>query len=276
MRIPLKLTLRSTPALVVVLGGVFAAAAALSGQADASNRPAASYPTPRPAALAPAAEATNVYCGETLNASVTLNGDLHCPNGTALTILKNSIVLNLGGHVVSGTGIGSLIEGIIVYGNTDTVENGAVTGFRFGVEVAGADTVTNIHASSDGYGIYERGGPAKFTNNILTHNYYGVVSDSTGSTYTGNKALNNSYDGIDVYGTKTVLTSNVASGNALIGINDTGTATTLTKNVANYNTNDGMAAYADLLVVDGGGNTAKGNDYGTGDKPIQCNGVACG
>ena len=276
MRIPLKLTLRSTPALVVVLGGVFAAAAALSGQADASNRPAASYPTPRPTALAPAAEATNVYCGETLSASVTLNGDLHCPNGTALTILKNSVVLNLGGHVVSGTGITSLEDGIDVFGNSDTVENGAITGFRYGVNIAGASTVTNLHASGDGYGINEYAGPTKITNNILMHNYYGIVSNSTGSTLSGNKALSNSYDGIYVAGTKTVLTSNVADGNTLAGINDTGTATTLTKNAANYNANDGMDAGADLLLVDGGGNTAKGNDYGTGNKPIQCNGVACG
>ena len=274
-----KFNLTRKRAVIIAAGASFAAIAAVSAQAHAtsSTKSAADYPLPpRTAALAPAAEATNAHCGENITASLTLNGDLHCPNSVALIIMKNSIILNLGGHTVSGSGIGSLIEGIQVYANSDTVENGAVTGFRFGVEVAGASTVTNVHAASNGYGIYERGGPAKITNNVLVHNYYGLVSDSTGSTFTGNKLLNNSYDGLDLFGSKTTLTSNVAQGNALVGISDQGTATTLTKNAANYNGDDGIDAGTDLFVVDGAGNTAKGNDYKTGDKPIQCDGIACG
>jgi hypothetical protein len=43
----------------------------------------------------------------------------------------------------------------------------------------------------------------------------------------------------------------------------------------NFNGGDGIRAGSDTTVIDGGGNTAKGNDYASGFTPIQCFGVVC-
>jgi parallel beta-helix repeat protein len=123
--------------------------------------------------------------------------------------------------------------------------------------------------------IFERGHSAKVTNSLLSHNNYGIVSNGTGSTFSGSKVLNNAYDGVYLAGSGTTLTRNVAQGNALVGIRDVGSATTLTKNIADYNGDDGIVAGADPFVVDRAANSAKANDYNSGDKPIQCDGVAC-
>jgi parallel beta-helix repeat protein len=71
------------------------------------------------------------------------------------------------------------------------------------------------------------------------------------------------------------VTSNIANGNKYVGIVDNGTGTTLTKNTANFNGLDGIKVQGDVTVVDGAGNTAKGNDYISGTLPVQCQGVVC-
>ncbi len=37
----------------------------------------------------------------------------------------------------------------------------------------------------------------------------------------------------------------------------------------------GGISVTDSTLVDGGGNTAKGNDYSPGNPPVQCEGVVC-
>ena len=47
------------------------------------------------------------------------------------------------------------------------------------------------------------------------------------------------------------------------------------QNTADFNGQDGIYV-TDTSTLDGGGNTAKGNDYIAGNPPEQCRGVVCG
>ena len=115
----------------------------------------------------------------------------------------------------------------------------------------------------------------KITNSTATGNTYGIVSSGPAATLTGDHGLNNTSTGLYLGGTATV-TSNVANGNGVYGIWDASAGNTLKTNTANNNGNDGIFANQnDPKVIDGGGNTAKGNDTTTGTKPEQCYGVVC-
>ena len=220
--------------------------------------------------------ATNAQCGQVLTASLTLNGDLTC-TGDGLTMSGTAaIVLNLNGHVISGNGTGT---GVTLSGKSETVQNGVISGFSFGVNVLGiTGTVTKIRAVyNTSYGIVDLGTTTKLTTNVvLSSTLIGVYGLGSGSTYTGNQVVSNGLTsggyGIYVNGGKTILTSNITNGNGSFGIYDSGAANTLTKNVANFNGNDGLYV-SDLTVVDGAGNTAKGNNTVQGTE--QCFNIVC-
>jgi len=227
---------------------------------------------------APAVIATNAHCGQTITASLTLNGDLVCTASLGLNVSGTSVVLNLNGHEISGAGGGN---GVQIFGKSDTVENGLITDFFYGVFVFGAtDTISAVRATYNGdAGIVDDGTGTKITNCVATNNVFtGIASSSTGSVLTGDHELNNgstvSQPGLIVDGTKQTVTGNVANGNGGDGIDDFGFGTTLTKNVANFNHLDGILVN-EVAAIDGAGNTAKGNGYAAGATPDQCNGVVC-
>jgi parallel beta-helix repeat protein len=276
---------RSTAVAAVLCAGLGAGVvvAVQAAQASASGGTAQAKPAPGPNAptrpsgarvqVSPAAVATNVHCGQTVTASVTLNGDLFC-FGNALIVTAPSININLGGHRIGASAYLSGI-GVTLGGKTDTVQNGVISGFGTGVYVTGTtDTVLNVRANDNFNGISDYGTGTKLTTNALAFNSnVGVLSSSTGATYSGNRALNSPL-GFEVFGTKTVLTGNTANGNTNYGIYDAGYGTTLTKNIANFNGGNGIRV-AEEVAIDGLGNTAKGNGYGSGFTPIQCFGVVC-
>jgi hypothetical protein len=230
------------------------------------------------AKVAPAVIATNASCGQTLTASVTLNGDLVC-SGDGLIIAKASVVLNLNGHTITGDpGAASSNTGVRIDGTSDTVENGVITGFYYGVYTTGTtDTVLNMRVNHTFYGVVTFGSGAKVTNSTAAFNTYsGMYAAGTGATYSGDHELNNGSEGLAIYfGVKTLVTGNIANGNGYYGIRDLGAGTTLTKNTANFNGGDGIFVSNDATVVDGAGNTAKGNDYVSGNPLVQCQGVVC-
>jgi Periplasmic copper-binding protein (NosD) len=223
--------------------------------------------------VTPAVIATNVHCGQTVTASVTLNGDLFC-DGPGLIVTGTSINLNLGGHQIVSNVLQAGI-GVELSGKSDTVQNGVISDFLNAVEVDGTtDTVLNVRATSNYDGIYDVGTGTKITTSVIANSpNQGLVSQSSGATYSGVHLLNNDY-GITVFGTKTVVTGSVANGNTYYGFYDGGDGTTLTKNVANFNGGDGIRV-AENTAIDGAGNTAKGNDYNSAFTPIQCWGVVC-
>jgi hypothetical protein len=272
------MTKRAVAALAAVglaVGGtvVFETQTGASGAAP----PAADAPTPPPPPdgvrpdVTPNVVATNATCGETITASLTLNGDLSCPSSlVAITIGAKSVTLNLNGHTIDGGS--TSITGVSMSFASDVVEKGLISNFvSRGVDLAGStSTVTAIRAVNDGVGIVDQGTSDKITNNIATGNSYGIVAYGYLSTYSGNHLLNNSQGGMFISDTGGVVTSNIADGNGFNGIWDAnGLGVTLTKNTANYNGALGINGAASNLI-DGGGNLAKGNTTST-----QCYGVVC-
>jgi hypothetical protein len=225
--------------------------------------------------VAPDVTATNAHCGQTVTATLTLNGDLFC-SGDALTVSGTSVVLNLAGHELGGDGTG---DGVQLTGKSDTVENGLIINFSYGVDVQGTtDTVSAVRSVYNfNRGIMDVGTGTKITNSVAANNvYFGILSYSVGGVLSGDHELNNGTSGLELLGQKQTVTSNVADGNVFYGILDQGFGTTLTKNVANFNHLDGiLISGGDPAVIDGAGNTAKGNDYATGATPEQCSGVVC-
>lgn len=280
-----RLAVASALFLGLVVSAVVAVHASASGGGPGPVR-RASLPTPTPpgvarhaAALAPESFATNAQCGQTISASLTLNGDLVCNGGTALTVTGTDVVLNLNGHLIDGARF-STTTGVQVSGNGDTVENGVVHGAIYGVVVTGArDTISAVRTVTEGnYGIWDSGTRTVIINCVATYaGSFGIVSAGSRSTLTGDHELNDGIadagSGLWLQGADQIVTSNVANGNGTFGIEDAGTSTTLTGNVANYNPNNGIQV-EDPTVIDGGGNKAKGNNWQAGN-PVQCNWVVC-
>src|SRR4051794_36045011 len=108
-----------------------------------------------PAASASAADAP--ACGDVLTKSVRLASDLTC-EGTALTVARDGVVVDLGGHAIraldEGEGTGIALE------TNAVVKNGVVKGFEYGV-VADADlaggsldaTLSQVTLRGNGFGV---------------------------------------------------------------------------------------------------------------------------
>lgn len=202
-----------------------------------------------------------------------MNGDLLC-SGSALTIAKASITLNLNGHEIVGNDTGS---GVTVSGTSDIIENGAVVEFATGVNEHGVtDTVTKIRATYNLIdGIDSAGSKAKITSNITYANgSFGIYATGAGQTVTSNRAASNQY-GLVINSTGATVSGNFADSNTIDGIYDGGFDNTLTGNSVNFNHNDGILVN-ETEAIDGGGNLAKGNDYATGTTPEQCVNITCG
>jgi parallel beta-helix repeat protein len=270
------MTARRSLVVAAIVSTGLGAGAAVAVQASASGgsggAPARAKMASAP--LSPAVLATNAHCGQTLTASLTLNGDLQC-SGAGLIVTGNSVVLNLGGHTIYGPSAFGNFDGVQLSGKSDTVQNGLITGFRWGVAVYGTtDTVLNVRANRNNVGIQDYGSGTKVTTCTATANIgHGIYQPTSATvTYSGNHELNNGVNGLSAGG-KAAITSNVANGNKSYGIYVNGPAT-LAKNTANFNGLDGIYVQ-EAVGIDGAGNTAKGNDYASGAVPEQCYGLVC-
>lgn len=229
----------------------------------------------RPATVRPFVAATNAHCGQTITASLTLNGDLNCsasPVATALTIAGTSAVtLNLNGHYIFGDGSQTLV---LVTGTSDIVENGYLEQGGTGIYVTGSKAnITKNVVATNTTGVFDAGTTTKVTNNTASNNFsVGIYGVGTGGSYTGNRVASNVF-GIVSQGDKQTISTNAADSNVSYGIYLSGTSVTVTGNSANYNGLYGIDNVAQFLLNDGGGNTAHGN--GDATHPQQCIGVAC-
>jgi hypothetical protein len=137
-------------------------------------------------ALAPgSALATHVQCGDVITASTTLDSDLvDCP-ADGIGIRGQGITLNLGGHVVDGTGNGTGVTTRLsqLRSNDVVIRNGTVREFSRGVRVSGGDRQ-----------VVER--------LVLTANALAgvLVSDSTDPTLRNLKAFGNPGSAINLSG----------------------------------------------------------------------------
>lgn len=126
--------------------------------------------------MVPEAAQANVNCGQAIFASLTLTHDMVCP-GTAIFVSASNVVLDLGGHTITGPppGDGS-VRGIHISSNRTgvTVRNGTVRQFDIGVGVnpgANNATVTRVNMDSNGLGLLVTTGTAggRFLSNTITN-----------------------------------------------------------------------------------------------------------
>ena len=274
--------------LCVVSGGAWAlsAQAFASGSSHAAVVTASTIPAPptptlkvHAATAAPQDTATNAHCGETLTASLTLNGDLYCPgSGGGLGVAGTAVTLNLNGHTISSDG-NVYSTCLAVYGTSDTVENGHISNCETGVEVGGSkNTATKLVIADNSFGLIDAGGSDKVTlNTIMDNPGAGIISDGFGGAFTSNRIANNAWGLIDYASGITVATNSVDS-NTLYGIliSVSGSpAGTFTGNSVNYNGREGIQRdTGSTSATDGGGNTAHGNGYSNSTSE-QCNDIAC-
>ena len=106
-----------------------------------------------PAALA----APAVSCGETLLVDTILMEDLTCGAGDGLVLGAPGITLDLGGHSITGAGIGISAGGVRVPPGVDgtTIRGGSVAGFTEGIVVDSSawTTVTGMEITGTERGI---------------------------------------------------------------------------------------------------------------------------
>lgn len=171
--------------------------------------------------LTPIAAHANVQCGQTITASMTLTHHLNCPAGNGIFIDANNVVLDLGGHSISGpaptgtTGIG--VRGVTVRQNRTgvTVRNGIIRGFDSGVDVhpgANSASVTGLILDGNGGGIRVNTGSASSRladNTILnTTHFSGMQVGGNGHVIENNTFHRGQTAGVFLSGNNNVIRGN--------------------------------------------------------------------
>jgi hypothetical protein len=266
----------------------------LVGGAAGENLPPLSPQTATPNTLPGA----NVHCGETLTASVVVNTDLNCSAGDALIVGGSNITVNLGGHILYGGAASTVGYGILVTGSHDVVENGYVSAFKPDVVVGNSEgvepttnTLTNLHVE-DGFGV----GILVLASDTTVSNNSVWANASTGiatmwpehnGVFKNNRIVTNGAsmgeDGLLIdYTHDDQVTGNFVNDNGRNGMYLYGFNTTVTGNTADFNGSLGILNQSEF-TIDGGGNTAKGNNragFGTigstpAVEPEECSAIVC-
>ncbi len=127
---------------------------------------------------------TGLTCGQKIAESVTLTADMEC-DSIGLIITGDNVVLDLGGHTISGPGPGRRswplpnfdIAGIVVHGNNVTVRSGTIesTGIGLLAEGAKGGSFIDLRTVGNYYGIYLfEGGGHLVESNAVRDNVYGL------------------------------------------------------------------------------------------------------
>ena len=171
--------------------------------------------------LTPIAAHANVQCGQTITASMTLSHHLNCPAGNGIFINASNVVLDLGGHTITGaapTGTTSLgVRGVVVLQNRTgvTVRNGIIRGFDSGVDVqpgGNSATVTGLILDGNGGGIRVNTGAAssRLTGNTIvnTTQFSGMQVGGNGHVIENNTFHRGNGAGVFLSGNDAVIRGN--------------------------------------------------------------------
>lgn len=222
------------------------------------------------------ASADDLSCGQVVTTSTVLTHDLVCGPGDGLIVGADDVVLNLGGHSITGAGAygAGAGAGVRITGRSGvTVTNGEIGHFAAAVELqqSWGATISEVVAHHGDRGInvgtggrhlleknvlHDNGRDAVLlhgtvdtvvSKNVLDRNVFGIgVANGARDTVVDKNVVNASrYWAIALYGwevTGTVLTKNVVSRSAVDGIavEAGSSATVLTKNEAYANGDDGI------------------------------------
>lgn len=153
----------------------------------------------------------HLACGQLITASTTLKANLVCASGPALIVTADNVVLDLGGHTVSGNGTTSAVAPGILLRNVKgvTVQKGTVQHFGAGVAISGGsgNVVQNMTLQDN------LGNPTGDFGDGL------VITDSADNHITGNTVRRNGpFSGISIVGASTGnnIDQNVVSDNNML------------------------------------------------------------
>lgn len=169
--------------------------------------------------MAPMAAHAAVECGQVVTASLTLDHNLNC-TGNGILINGSNVVLDLGGHTISGppstdTGVGP--RGIIASGGRTgiTIRNGTVRGFDSGVDVhpgANGTVVTGLTLQANGTGIRISGGASSnrvTANTIIDTVRFGAIQmGGNGHLAENNTIFRGNGVGVSMSGNNNIIRGN--------------------------------------------------------------------
>ena len=135
-------------------------------------------------------------CGSTITASTTLTADMTCP-GDAILIGAPGVVLDLGGHTLTGGGTSFFDDGtgVRVVAGRATVRNGRIQNFQFGVRLdSGSDgsLIERLSLDRDGNGVHVTSSSNRIRSNSVTRGRVVAVWIAGGANVVeGNSMLDN-------------------------------------------------------------------------------------
>ncbi|MFN2520222.1 MAG: NosD domain-containing protein [Candidatus Limnocylindria bacterium] len=164
-------------------------------------------PTPSPAPTPVAAE-----CGQKVAASFILANDMKCP-GDALVVVADGVVVDLGGHTLSGPGMGPQTwpapqldsVGVRVEKHTNiVVRSGKTTDFSTGVYLEGttASVIEDVSSEHNRYGLYIHNSDGNtIRRSTVAVNIYGLhLQNSNDNLVQGNDLVRQTYNSPGGYG----------------------------------------------------------------------------
>jgi hypothetical protein len=148
--------------------------------------------------------ANTVHCGDLITQDTILSADLYCPGASGLFVQGDDVTLDLGGHTISGSGVG---EGVGASLGASTIRNGTISGFQYGIAFGKVDAyVTGVTATGNDFGFWGHHSRLFFDRDIASRNrfdgFYTVTTanDAVDATYLRNRADSNGGLGINAPG----------------------------------------------------------------------------
>lgn len=246
------------------------------------------------AVASPATAAGHIECGDTILEDTVLISDLVCDGTTdALIVGADNVVLDLGGHTITGPGAyQGTGSGIRLTGRSGvTVQKGTITGFQSGVVIdSGADnTVTKVSAVAndrgvtlanaagslvsqstfadngrDGVAIGGAGSAGSVvTQNTITGNVWGITINATPDATLSRNTIDANRFGIAVFAgaSAAVVSQNTVTNSVFDGIETSGdtTGSTVSQNTSSFNGGYGFKLFGTGTAVK---NKAEANGEG--------------
>lgn len=165
----------------------------------------------------PAAQAglpvKTLTCGQWVSESVKLAADMHCPGGDGLRI-NADIVLDLGGHTITGSGVG---DGVYVANGKATVRNGTIQSFSAGIRTSQPGLVRNVLALKNqiGFVVINAPEPARFERSDALQNVERgyAIQNSPGISITDATVMGSKVGIYVMQANDTVVRGNLLDGN---------------------------------------------------------------
>lgn len=173
--------------------------------------------------LTPMAAHAAVGCGQTITSSMTLDHDLNCPSGNGININRHNVVLDLGGHTITGgapgpNGGGRWGVNVTFDHHGVVIRNGVIRGFDTGVRLSGrADaTISGLILDANGLGIATQtdSSGSRITGNTIvnTTRFSGMQVGGNGHLVEDNGFHNGNSTGIFLSGSNNVIRTNKLNG----------------------------------------------------------------